>query len=100
MLTHIVMWKFQDFAAGADRETNLLIAREKLLSLKHSIPEIKEWDVRLNVTAHHQAFDIVLVSTFFDAAALVRYQAHPLHQDVVQFLRAVQSGRAFVDFEK
>ena len=99
MLTHIVMWKFQDYAAGADRETNLLLARERLLSLKHRIPDIQEWIVRHNVTAHHQAYDMVLVSTFADADALVRYQEHPLHQEVVQFLRAVQSGRAFVDYE-
>ena len=50
MLTHIVMWKFQDFAAGADRETNLLIAREKLLSLKHSIPEIQQNPLARNAT--------------------------------------------------
>ena len=99
MLTHIVMWKFQDVAAGADKETNLLLAREELLSLKHRIPEIQEWIVRINVTMHPQAYDLVLVSTFADAEALRRYQEHPLHQEVVQFLRAVQSGRAFVDFE-
>jgi hypothetical protein len=99
MLTHIVMWKFQDYAAGADKETNLLLARERLLSLKHRIPDIQEWIVRLNVTSHPQAYDVVLVSTFADGAALARYQEHPLHQEVVQFLRAVQSGRSFVDYE-
>ncbi len=99
MLTHIVMWKFQDNAAGADRQTNLRLAREKLLSLADRIPGIQGWHVGLNVTAHPQSFDIVLVSTFADAAALVRYQEHPLHQEVVQFLRAVQSGRSFVDYE-
>lgn len=99
MLTHIVMWKFQDQAAGTDRATNLRIARERLLSLAGRITEIREWAVELNVTPHAAAYDLVLVSTFDDAAALVRYQEHPLHVEVVQFLRAVQTGRVFVDFE-
>jgi hypothetical protein len=99
MVTHVVLWKFSDHAAGADREANLARAKERLASIGAKIPGIREWKVGINMTPGPKAYDLALVSTFADQEALRVYVDHPLHLEVVQFLRSVQIERAFVDFE-
>ena len=99
MLSHVVLWKFEDHASGRDREANLELARDRLTSLAGKIPGIQEWRVGINMTPGPKAYDLALVSTFVNGDALRGYMEHPLHLEVVQFLRTVQTGRAFVDFE-
>jgi Stress responsive A/B Barrel Domain len=98
MIRHIVLWKFQEHAAGKGKRENLLQARDMLLSLKKSIPGMVEWEVGITEDGGEQAADLSLNSTFPTVATLRAYQAHPDHLAVVQFLRSVQIGKTVADY--
>jgi len=99
MIRHIVLWKFAPSAAGKSREKNLEEAASRLRALPSQIPSLKEYQVHFGLPLGERSFDLVLVSSFESRHALETYQAHPAHQEVATFLRAVQSERAVVDFE-
>lgn len=100
MITHVVMWKFLERAAGSAKGENLDRARRLLEAMKENIPEIDDLEVGVNVLPSEQANDLVLIARFKDRDALKRYQEHPVHQDAVRFLRQVHGGRVVVDFEE
>lgn len=99
MLQHIVMWKLKDEALGKDKKANAAELKERLLSLVGKVPEIRAFQVGLNVLEAPTAADVVLVSAFDDLAALNRYVQHPQHQEVVDFVKQVISERRAVDFQ-
>ena len=72
--------------------------RDRLLSLPPQIDVIRAFEVGLNNAGASDNYDIVLVSEFDDEDALQRYIEHPVHQEVVAFVRANTEGRAGVDF--
>jgi hypothetical protein len=98
MIKHIVMWKFLEFAEGADKAANLEKAKLLLESLKMEISEIRSLEVGIGMTKGDQAFDLVLSSIFDSRGTLAAYQAHPEHVRVVHFLRKVQSQKAVIDY--
>ncbi len=91
MLRHIVMWTVND---PADAET---FATE-LRSCKDLVPGMREFDVGVRTDGLDANQDIVLVSTFDDAAALQAYVVHPHHQKVVATLKPMGKSRAVLDF--
>lgn len=98
MLTHIVMWKLKDAAEGAEKAENLVRLRAALEGLRGRIPELRRLEVGLSVLPGRQ-FDAVLVTGFDDLAALERYQKHPEHQRVAEWVGRVSEQRAAVDYE-
>ena len=99
MIRHIVLWRFLDSAQGASKADNLLKAQSLLASLPSKIPAIHTLEVGIGVTHGSGSFDLALNGTFRSVADLETYQRHPEHVSVVQFLRAVQSEKAVVDYE-
>jgi hypothetical protein len=68
-----------------------------LEELKSSITVIRRLEVGIGMQRGDQAYDLVLSADFDSVEALDSYQAHPAHQEVVKFLRKVQSQKATVD---
>lgn len=99
MLKHIVMWKFKEEAEGRSREENLRLVKQQLLALQGVIPELKAIEVGLDVSHTDMSYDMVLVTAFEDPAALQRYQEHPEHQKISQYVAKVRTSRAVVDYE-
>lgn len=99
MVTHIVLWTFHDEANGRSREENMQLAKEKLEGLRDKIPGLLHIEVGLDTTEHPQAADVALYTRLASWEALERYQAHPLHQAVLPFMRAVVSSRTAADYE-
>jgi len=100
MLHHIVMWKFKDFAEGNSKSENLKITKEKLEVLKLKIPEIKELEVGITLENSEFAnYDMVLDTYFEDYDALKRYQIHPEHKKIVEWMAKVRDLKASVDYE-
>ncbi|GAB3801840.1 Dabb family protein [Humibacter antri] len=95
-LRHVVTWKV---AGDSDLERERVKAefRDRLESLPSQIDVIRRFEVGLNNAGAPDNFDVVLVSEFDDEAALQRYIHHPVHQEVVAFVRANTVGRAGVD---
>ncbi len=72
--------------------------KESLLSLKNKISVIKSLEVGINSEAADQSnYDIILISVFDSLADLEKYQAHPEHQKVADFVGKVRENRACID---
>lgn len=90
MIRHIVLFRFLDFAEGRTKEENLKLAIEKLNSLPTKIPEIKGYEVGLNIISSQRACDLSLLATFESIDDLNVYKNNPDHNDVVEFIAKVR----------
>lgn len=90
MLKHIVMWRLHDQAAAPE-----LIARLEALA---ELPMVGALEAGLNISPREVAWDVVLVSSFADEAALEAYRVHPDHQAVVAYLADLAAATAVVDY--
>jgi hypothetical protein len=92
------MFKLKERAEGCDRPANIKALQEKLEALPAQIKEIKFFEVGINSIETGVAYDMVLVSEFESKEALFRYQKHPEHVLVVNFVGKVCDSRAVVDY--
>ena len=90
-IRHVVIWSLHN-GADAPRFKALLDG------CKHLVPGIEEFEVGIRSSELEANADVVLVSTFSDAAALAAYQQHPHHLDVAKELGQMRSGRHVVDY--
>ncbi len=91
MLRHIVLFTLKDPQDAPQ-------VKALLDSCKDLVPGIREFDVGIRTEGLEATADVVLVSTFEDAAALAAYQPHPHHQHVVAQIRQMASGRQVLDY--
>lgn len=99
MLKHIVMWKFKDQAAGAEKAKNLAKAKVLLESCADLTPGLLKFEVAAAQPGLECTYDLLLYSEFTDAAALDAYQNHPQHVAIKPFIKAVNLERQCMDFE-
>jgi quinol monooxygenase YgiN len=90
MIRHVVMWKLKD-PADAPRFKALLDSCGAL------VPGIRQFEVGIRQEGHEANADVVLVSTFDDAAALEAYQSHPAHKAVSAQLGPLRESRSVLD---
>ncbi len=95
-LRHVVTWKV---TGDTDEEREVVKAqiRDRLLALPPQIDLIRRFEVTLTNAGPADDFDVLLDSEFDDEDALRRYNEHPVHQEVVAFVRSHTVGRAAVD---
>ena len=98
MLKHIVMWKLKDFAEGKTKEENASTMKNMLEGLKEKIAEIDTIEVGISMKPSEAAFDVVLYSEFMDEKALEKYQKHPEHIKVADFVGKIKEERILVDY--
>jgi hypothetical protein len=101
MIKHIVMWTLKDEAEGRDKAANAAEMKARLLALPAKLPLAKELEVAIGeeVFASVPPTDIVLYSTFDTKEDLQTYAVHPLHLEVVDFIKKVVAERRVVDIE-
>jgi hypothetical protein len=99
MIRHIVLWTFKENAGGREKQENIDSAKEKLLNLKNHIDVIKHIECCRNFTETPDSVDLALMCEFETKADLEKYQTHPAHLDVVQFMRTVRDKRIVADYE-
>ncbi len=99
MIKHIVMWKFKDYAEGADKKENILKVKNMLEALPEKIGFIREMKVEINVNPKESMFDAVLFSAFDSLEDVERYRVHPEHKKISSFVALIRTDRASVDFE-
>ncbi len=95
MITHIVMMKFKP-----EHIADLPTVRERLMELPTKLDVIRHYEVGLNVLASDRAWDLVIYSKFDSLETLAEYDQHPLHQEVVAYLRPLRSHISSVDYQK
>lgn len=95
MLRHVVFFKFKP-ESSAEEISGLI---RDLQQLPSRIADIRGFEVGCDVVRSERSFDLALVSTFDDLAALQRYQVHPDHLPVVAKVKQLCASVAAVDFE-
>ena len=92
MIRHIVMFRLND-KADADE------AVAQLRSMDGKIESLRSLEAGVNVVESERAYDVAIHTTFDDLAGLTNYAEHPVHQPVIQWMRAHTSASAAIDYE-
>jgi hypothetical protein len=98
MIKHIVLFRFKDFAEGANKSENIKSLKSRLEVLEDIIDEIKFFEVGINFDNSDAAYDLALCSEFESKEDLYSYQKHPEHVKVVDFVKKVCENRVIVDY--
>lgn len=93
MVKHIVFTKF------AHPDEDVPEAMKRLLALRETVPGILSMEAGRDILHSERSFDMALVVTFPDRAALEAYAVHPAHMQVKEFIHARRTGTATVDYE-
>lgn len=91
MLHHVVCLQVPD-PLQAEELAN------RLRALPGLIPEIRTYDVGVDVVRAATSYDVGLHAMFDDVEALERYRVHHAHQAVVQLIEEVSTARVAVDW--
>ena len=102
MIKHIVLWKLKATAEGRSKQENALELKRRLENLNGNIPGLIFLEVGINLPDNNSGdeADVVLYSEFDDIASLKAYHAHPEHQKIIPFARAIREERRVVDYQK
>lgn len=92
MLIHVVLFRFEDPADATD-------ARERLLAMQGRIPSLRAIEAGADIVRSERSWDLALITRFDDRAGLDAYAAHPVHAEVLAWLRPRATSIAAVDFE-
>ncbi|MCL2861150.1 MAG: Dabb family protein [Firmicutes bacterium] len=92
MVKHIVLFKLKD---QKDRTKAL----EALNSMKGKIEGLIDLETGEDFLNSERSYDIALITTHTDRAALEYYQEHPVHQPVKKIMHAIRESSVAVDYE-
>ena len=92
MLTHVVLIQFESMK---DAE----VGRRRLLSMKGRIPSMLDIEAGIDITRSGRSYELALITRHSNAHGLQAYQEHPVHQEVLDYLKSHSSGSVSVDFE-
>ncbi|WP_022884682.1 Dabb family protein [Glaciibacter superstes] len=95
-IRHVVSWQLATTDAGEKAEQAARVV-SGLQSLVGVVTEIRTLNAGTDVVGNGN-WDVVMVSEFDDVAALERYQVHPEHQKVADYIRSVVAQRSAVDY--
>ena len=92
MLTHVVSIRFDDMADAQE-------GARRLRAMAGRIPSMTGIEAGVDITRSGRSYELALITRHPDQAGLEAYQTHPVHQEVLTFLRAKSAGSVAVDFE-
>ena len=99
MVKHIILWQLKDELSDAEKATVKAGIKEGLEGLVGKVPGLLEVHVNINGLPSSNA-DLMLDTTFTDAAALKGYSTHPAHVAVADGkVRPYTKTRVCLDFE-
>jgi len=100
MIHHIVLWKLDDSYSSNEKTKILKQLNDKLLNLLNYIVELRSLEVNINSEkAAANNFEILLVSKFDTLEDLKKYQVHPEHLKVVEYIKTLKLKKAAIDYE-
>ena len=91
MLSHIVLFRFEDLELARQAAT-------RLLAMKGRIPSLLDVEAGVDIVRSARSYELGLITRFDDVAGMDAYQVHPVHQEVVAFIKQHASGSVAVDF--
>jgi hypothetical protein len=99
MVRHLVLWRLRETANGRGKTENAAEIKRLLEDLNGKIPGLLRLEVGFDFSATPESSDIALYAEFESRAALLAYQAHPLHEAVKPFVMAARDERRLLDYE-
>ena len=93
MVKHIVFFKLED-----NSEANKEAVKARIMGMKGKIDVLKHIEVGVNFSPEERAFDLALVTDFETKEDLQAYAIHPLHVEVVTFLKSINTVTKVVDY--
>ena len=100
MFVHIVFWRLRDDADnGQSKEDNARQMKQLFENLRGKLPGLLRLDLGIDISRAGDSADVALYTEFADKAAYDHYYAHPLHVDIMGFMKGVRSERRVVDYE-
>lgn len=97
MVTHIVMWNFQEQLSKAEKKEAGQVMKERLEALKDVIPGVLSLKVIINELPGSDK-DIALIGEYETLEALESYAVHPAHLEVVAYVKQVACNRTCFDY--
>ena len=99
MIKHIVLWKLKDEAHGNNKQTNAMMIKEMLESLRGKIEGLISIEVGIDLLRSEESADVALYSIFENQKALDHYQTHPEHKKMLPFIADARYERRVIDYE-
>ena len=101
MFVHIVIWRLRDDAEnGKSKEENARQMKRLFVNLRGKLPGLLRLDLGIDISRGGDSADVALYTEFADKAAYEHYYAHPLHVEIMGFMKGVRSERRVVDYER
>jgi len=94
MVKHIVFFKFPD-----NSEATKQAVKDRIMSMQGKLDFVKHLEVGINFCTEERAFDVALVSDFETKEDLQTYATHPIHVEVVNFIKSLGTVSKVVDYE-
>ncbi|WP_458700403.1 Dabb family protein [Sulfurospirillum sp. 1307] len=94
MVKHIVFFKLED-----NSNEHKEYVKNLIMDLKDKIEVIQAYEVGINFSDEERAYDLALISDFKSKEDLQTYATHPLHVEVVNYLRSKNTVTKVVDYE-
>lgn len=94
MVKHIVFFKLPD-----NSEANKQAVRDRIMSMQGKLDFVKHLEVGINFSPEERAFDVALISDFETKEDLQMYATHPIHVEVVNFIKSLNAVSKVVDYE-
>ena len=98
MVKHVVLWKFKEEFAEAEKADAFAIIKSKIEGLKGIIEEIVDVKVSRSINPEEDC-DFVIQVTFRSLEDCRAYATHPNHVEAARFIKGVISHRYAIDFE-
>jgi len=95
MVAHIVFFAFKQ----ENKRENLLEAKQRIEAMMGKIVSLRSVDVGVNFAEEDRAMDLALTARFDDRAGLEAYAVHPVHLEVIDFIKSVAEYTKVVDYE-
>lgn len=96
MVRHIVFWNIKE---ELDIEGVFEEIKVRVEAMNGEITGLIKVELGRDFNKSEPAYDVALYAELADRKALKVYQEHPTHLHVKEFIGAVTSGRAVVDYE-
>ncbi len=95
MVTHIVFFVFHP----DNKAANLIEAKRRIEAMIGSVPTLRTVEAGINFSQEERAMDMALIARFDDREGLEAYATHPVHQEVVAWIKTVAEQTRVVDYD-
>ena len=95
MLKHVLCVKLKD-----DSEMERKAMCEHFMTMKGRVPVIRDIEAGYDILHSERSYDVALIITLDDAAALLKYQDDPYHANIIKpYVHERRISSVTVDYE-